>query len=277
MSEDGFLLRDFTQAHIPGALALSRQEHWPHRAEDWAMQLSLSSGIVALDGERVVGTALLTPFGSAGTSLNMIIVDAALRGLGLGRRLIGDRLSAAGARECRLVATEAGRPLYEKLGFRAAGTILQHQGHVLPAAMPAGVDWCGAERLPACAAMDRDATGFDRGSLLTLLFAQAQIAMCERDGKVTGFLALRPFGRGAVVGPVVAETAEDARALLTFAFAARPGAFLRVDTPEELGLSPWLTEQGLSPVDSGLAMRRNAAPVRPVHFHSFALASQALG
>jgi len=60
---DTLTLAPFSPGHLPGALALSQAERWPHRAEDWAQFLSLSQGVVALVDGQVAGTALLTRFG----------------------------------------------------------------------------------------------------------------------------------------------------------------------------------------------------------------------
>ena len=57
------------------AVSLSRQAQWPHRLEDWALVLAQSRGLAALDGERLVGTALATPFGADGATVNMVLVD----------------------------------------------------------------------------------------------------------------------------------------------------------------------------------------------------------
>ena len=71
---------------------LSRQAGWPHRLEDWQMALALSGGIVALDADgRVVGTVLVTPFRADCATINMVIVDEAMRGRGLGRKLMDAR------------------------------------------------------------------------------------------------------------------------------------------------------------------------------------------
>lgn len=91
---------------------------------------SLSEGQVALEGGRVVGTAFMTPFGRTCATLNTIIVDEAMRGRGLGRRLTTTALEQAGDRECRLTATADGLPLYEMLGFVATHDVRQHQGTV---------------------------------------------------------------------------------------------------------------------------------------------------
>ena len=49
--------------HSAGAWRLSQQAGWPHRPRTWALTLSVSNGVVALQGGTVVGTALATIFG----------------------------------------------------------------------------------------------------------------------------------------------------------------------------------------------------------------------
>ena len=118
-----------TPAHLDGAVALSRAEGWPHRPEDWALILGLSRGIAALDGDRLVGTAMATPFGPAGT-LGMIVVARDWRGRGLGRAMM-ERLMDGEARQWRLVATAEGLPLYAKLGFVETHRIVSTLKHSL--------------------------------------------------------------------------------------------------------------------------------------------------
>ncbi len=273
---DTLTFAPFSATHLDGALRLSREAAWPHRREDWRLLHQISHGVVALAGDVVVGTALATPFGAVGMA-NMIIVDARIRGRGLGRSLMERMMAGIDVPEWRLVATEDGLPLYEKLGFRETGRVLQHQGTVGPHAMPDGVDWADAADLPAIAALDRQATGADRSSLLTLLMAEGRIAVLRAGSALTGFAALRAFGRGEVVGPVITRDAAQAQRLLSFFFAQRSGSFLRVDTTAATGLSPWLTAQGLAHVGGGVAMRRSDAAAPSPSATVFALAAQALG
>ncbi|MGY2049721.1 GNAT family N-acetyltransferase [Methylobacterium sp. JK268] len=278
-------LSAFAAGHLDEAVALSRAAGWPHRREDWALVLSLSVGQVALDAGRVVGTAMMTPFGGTAT-INMVIVDEAMRGRGLGRRLMEAALAAAAGRDCRLVATRDGLPLYEKLGFRSVGEILQHQGHAAADTdgTAEGIAW---EAPPAAdlAVLDRAACGMEREGLLARLAAEGQVAVLRRSGAVAGFAVRRRFGRGEVIGPVVAPGPDEARALIAFAIAARPGVFLRVDTPAGTHLGPWLAERGLARAGGGIVMVRDGArppasaataPPSPPP-RTFALASQALG
>ncbi|UPG74733.1 GNAT family N-acetyltransferase (plasmid) [Roseomonas gilardii subsp. gilardii] len=285
MTPDAIELTDFGEAHLDGALALSREARWPHRREDWAMVLSLSQGIVALRDGAVVGTAMMTPFGTSAT-INLVIVATALRGHGLGRRLMDTAIGACGARVARLIATPDGLPLYRKLGFRETHEIRQHQGIVLAAAEASatGADrhgplWAEEADLAEIRTMDATALGMDRSALLSRIARDGRFAILRRDGKAAGYGAIRPFGRGEVAGPVVADSEASARAILRFLLDARPGAFLRVDTPAYPSLGPWLADRGLVEVDGGIAMRRGPEQPPPpaLPFQTFALASQALG
>lgn len=271
-------IQNFEPQHLDAAVELSRQAGWPHRREDWALVLSLSKGFVALESGRVVGTAMATLLGDTCASVNMVIVDETMRGRGLGRQLMNAALDAAENRECRLTATADGLPLYEKLGFAACGEVLQHQGIPVATDKPAGVAWAETIVLAELATLDAQAFGADRTALFTQLADRARFAVVKEQGVITGFVGLRAFGRGEVIGPVVAENAEIARDLIAFVLSERPGAFLRVDTTADTGLGPWLAEQGLGHVGGGIAMRRAKAEIpADKKLKTFALTSQALG
>ena len=279
MQQGEIELRDFGPDHIEGAVALSRQENWPHRPQDWQMALQLSSGAVSLDDHgRVTGTILVTPYGMDCAMINMVIVDRSVRGKGLGRRLMEQAFALAGNRPLRLVATTDGMPLYQKLGFVASGTVLQHQGKVAELGGPDGVEAAGTNDLPEIKALDRDAYGADREALIDALAERGQFAVIRRNGAIEAYAAIRPFGRGEVIGPVIAGSVADARALIGFFAAPRAGAFLRVDTGSGTGIAGWLEEIGLTHVGGGVTMDRppktGAEHARP---KVYALANQALG
>lgn len=268
----------FQPDHLDAAVELSRQAGWPHRKEDWALVLSLSKGFVAVENGRVVGTAMATLLGDTCATVNMVIVDESMRGRGLGRQLMKAAMDAAENRECRLVATADGLPLYEKMGFAACGEVLQHQGTPVETNRPQGVAWAETIDPAELAALDAQAFGADRTALFAVLAERARFALVQEQGVIRGFAALRAFGRGEVIGPVVAENAEIAKDLIAFLFSERPGAFLRVDTTADTGLAPWLTEHGLGHVGGGIAMRRPKAEISAdKKLKTFALTSQALG
>ena len=279
MQQGEIQIQAFGPDHIEGAVALSRQENWPHRPQDWQMALQLSSGAVALDDQgRVTGTILVTPYGAECAMINMVIVDRNVRGKGLGRRLMDQAIALAGDRPLRLVATTDGMPLYEKLGFVPSGTIRQHQGTVAALGAPDGVEAAGAGDLPDIKTLDRDAYGADREALIDALAERGQFAVIRHNRAIEAYAAIRPFGRGEVIGPVIAGNVEDAKALIRFFATSRPGAFLRVDTDSRTGIAGWLEEIGLAHVGGGVAMDRppknGAEQTRP---KVYALANQALG
>ena len=280
MTESTISLTPFRPEHLEGALRLSRQANWPHRLEDWQLALDLSTGFVALEAETatVVGTVLMTPYKRDVATINMVIVDETARGHGLGRKLMEAVIALAGSRTLRLIATRDGMPLYQKLGFWPAGTIVQHQGQALPVAAPAKVRPAEAHDIFGIIELDRSACGADRRDLLRALAKIGQLAVLDRGQGIAGFAALRAFGRGEVIGPVVAANAEDGKALIAYFMAQREGRFVRVDTADASQLGAWLADNGLVRVDEGIAMQRPVivrSTLTPLT--TFALASQAFG
>ncbi len=280
MTPKTFDFTSFQPSHIKGAHRLSMSEQWPHRPEDWRLLASLSSGVVMLDGQTVVATALVSDFGPVATA-GMILVDSRHRGRGFGRHVIDAamaELPSRNDREWRLIATEDGLPLYRKMGFAEYGHVSQHQGIVMPEnqdiPLPEPAD---VTRLDDIAAVDQAGTGMDRRPLLQEIFRQGQVFVNHRSGRVTGYAALRPFGFGEVLGPVIAASEADAKALIEPILASARGRFVRLDVPAEGALPAWLTRQGLPRVGGGLCMRKGAAPPTDERLASHALAAQALG
>jgi GNAT superfamily N-acetyltransferase len=274
---DTLTLSSFETTHLEGALKLSRAVSWPHRMEDWALLLSLSQGAVILDGEAVLATALVTPMGPVATA-NMIIVDAARRGTGLGRRVVEAAMARISPPEWRLTATQDGLPLYERMGFEACGEILQHQGIAKPLAgnlpMP---PLAGEADLAALTALDRAATGMERPNLFAALLAGGRIVVQREEGRVVAFAAQRRFGRGEVIGPVVARDLAEAQALIEPLIAACAGQFVRIDMDEDCGLASWVAARGLTLVGGGVKMRRGTIVEPTGPQKRFALAAQSLG
>ncbi|TIL37689.1 MAG: GNAT family N-acetyltransferase [Mesorhizobium sp.] len=280
MTIQQIILEEMTPGHLEGAVELSRQVNWPHRREDWELAQSVSRGIAALEEERVVATIMMTPYGDNAAAINMVIVDAAMRGRGLGRKMMEEALAKAGERTCCLTATQDGLPLYEKLGFVTTGEIVQHQGEALAVSAPAHVSWAESRDLARLEVLDREAFGHDRSALMERLFERAKFAVIRDEGDTQAFSAIRPFGRGLVVGPVVARNGAEAKALIDFLLAHHQGKFVRVDTDVSTDLAEWLTGRGLAHVGGGITMRRSMAThkeSKPAHHRTYALVSQALG
>lgn len=265
---------DVNEAH-----RLSQQEAWPHRLEDWQFLLAISKGVGALCDGKLVGTAVLTPYGDKAATCNMIIVDPAMRGLGLGRRLVERLLENAGDRECRLIATQAGLPLYEKLGFLANGDIRQYQGIVKAAETSPDVIEATLADLPELIALDTAAHGLDRSGLMHGLIKEEPFLLLRDQDGLLGFSSCRPFGRGFILGPLVARNDEVFQVLLNASIARHEGQFLRVDLTDAASSAVALVEAaGLTHVGGGVAMVRPGSETTEPSGDArvYALASQAL-
>ncbi|CCE04378.1 putative acetyltransferase [Bradyrhizobium sp. STM 3843] len=269
----------FGPEHLKGALALSQQAGWPHRIEDWQTALALSTGFAAVSrpGNDVIGTVLLTSYRDDAASISMVLVAKAMRGRGLGRKLMEAALALAGNRPLRLVATDDGLPLYQKLNFERTGVIAQHQGIARSSPLPAAIRPIMPAEIPTAIELDRVAFGADRADLISHLAKIGSFAVLDRAGAPAGFAVLRPFGRGEVIGPVVTKDVGDAKALIAHVLASCAGRFVRIDTDITTGLGPWLIDQGLDHVGGGVAMRRPVVARSAAPFTTFALANQALG
>ncbi|MCJ2182939.1 GNAT family N-acetyltransferase [Novosphingobium sp. 1949] len=262
------------------ALGLSQALHWPYRLEDWAFALELGHGLAVVRDGQLCGTALWWPYGDDVAAIGMIIVAEQAQRQGIGAALMGELLRQTAGR-CRVLnSTEEGYALYARLGFVPYGAVHQHQAVLGPAPEPAK-DWRirdpQAADWPILRALDRDASAMERDNLVGALAAVGAFQVIERAGAVCGYGCRRAWGRGWVIGPVVAPDAEAAQALIAALAQGLEGAFVRIDVPRASGLSPWLEAIGLPQVGAVTAMSLGPPPESRGEARLFALSNQSLG
>jgi GNAT superfamily N-acetyltransferase len=235
----GTEVRTLTDADVDEASAMIVDAGWTERR----VMLRFVAGhpacraFVAVEDDRIVGTAIGTVNGQAGW-IGVIFVDPAVRGRGLGSDLTDiaiEAVESAGCRTLVLTATELGRPIYERLGF-AVEVEYVTLGPPDGAAAPDG-RWPPRAFRPAdlgrIIELDRDATGEDRSHLLEALASPAT-TRCVMDGHgaVAGFRLRPPWGGGATIAaePEAAiALLDDARTRLA------PGATMRAGVPSSNG------------------------------------------
>ena len=272
--------RPMVMADIPSLHALSIGVQWPHRPEDWEMLIRLGHGVVAEDAiGRVVGSAMWWPMEPDFARIGMVITTPRLQEQGAARWLMQQIMRPIGARDMALTATREALRLYLSFGFKLGATVFQLQGNVTkaPAVVPGARPMTAAHEA-AVRALDAAALGAKRREVIDALLAVSTGTVVERDGKVVGFALCRRFGRGHVVGPVVAASERDALALVSPHVAAHAGQFLRLDTQEADGpVRDYLDACGLSLFDTGTSMTlgRERPPKGPARF--IGLASHSLG
>jgi GNAT superfamily N-acetyltransferase len=279
----GVRYRKMTADDLPAAHKLSLSALWPHRLEDWQFIHALGEGIVAEDDSSIIGTVMCWIHGADYASLGMIIVSPEHQRTGIGRELVSRILAQVGDRTVLLHATANGVKFCESIGFVQTGWIHQHQGSIFRAPfVPLGagerIRPIGPRDEPVLADMSKRAVGMSRATVLKHLMEVADIVAIDRYGELIGFAALRKFGLGYVIGPVVAPDAERAKALIAHWAGTHAGSFVRVDVPGSSGLSPWLTAMGLIQVEATVhAMARGEPPRPDPSITRYALLSQSLG
>ncbi|TPJ57253.1 GNAT family N-acetyltransferase [Mesorhizobium sp. B2-7-1] len=289
---DTFSMRigDIEDVELDRLHALSLSVGWPHRAEDWQFVRESGQGLVALDEiGRVLGSAMWFAHGTDFATVGMVITSPRLQTLGAAQWLMKRVFDKVVGRDLRLNATRAARRLYLSLDFQPEKTVYQCQGIVRAQTTVGQENTRGEVRslvendIPAVIALDAAGFGVRRAALIEKLFAHSAGYGLFKGDKLNAFALCRPFGRGHVVGPVVAESDADAVAIVRPHVADHAGSFLRIDTHMDNGeFAAFLSHSGMPVFDTVLTMSLGKhlsdfgidGAVAPV---TYALASQTLG
>ena len=287
-----FVLRigDVKDVELDHLHALSIAVGWPHRAEDWQFLRDTGQGVLALDEiGRVIGSTMWFPYGDDFAHIGMVITSPRLQTLGTAQWLMQRVFRETEGCNYRLNATRAAERLYLSLDFQPEKTVFQCQGTVRLSAGVSRKDANGvlrqlhAEDLRSVIDSDALAFGVSRERVVGALFAQSSGYGLFRDDELRAFSLGRTFGRGYLVGPVVAANDDDAIAVVRPHIVEHDGMFVRLDTHHERGgFADFLIENALSVDDTVLTMSRGKRladfmPDQPDPPVTYALASHTLG
>jgi GNAT superfamily N-acetyltransferase len=283
-------ISDIESANLDALHALSLSVGWPHRAEDWQIVREMGRGVAAHDAiGRVLGSAMWFDFAPDFATFGMVITSPRLQMLGSGHWMMEHILAQTGSRALGLNATRSAKRLYESLGFRAERIVYQCNGEaVSPPAVPlpprTRLRMLDQADLAEIAALDLAAYRADRMPVLARLLNVSKGLALVRDGRIVAFSLCRRFGRGHVIGPVVAKNDEEAIAVVRPHVADHAGSFLRIDTRQQTGAFPqFLAQSGLPVYDTVTSMSLRRAWLQEDGAQSgggpivYGLASQALG
>lgn len=257
---------------------------WPHRESDIDLLISLGRGHVALDEiGRPLGSAMYFPMGDDFATLGMMVTPPRLQAQGAGRALLRRIMQDCEGRDLRLNATRSGYRLYKSAGFVDVGTVWQHQGIVgpVPHVDPVpGVELAviAAEDRAAIAHMDAQAFGAGREPVLDGLLGVSTGLIATRAGQPCGFALVRRFGKGQVIGPLVADGEPLAMLIAATLMRQAQGSFVRIDTPcDGQALRRFLTGSGMVENDTVTEMRLGPQRRATQGLMTFGLAAHSLG
>ena len=208
-------IRPMTAADTIDAAELIVRGGWGDRREffAWAVGHAGTTPLVATIDGAIVGTGVGSVHGPVGW-VGTIFVDEALRGRGLGaeltRRVIAG-LEAAGCASLVLIATELGRPIYERLGFRVDGHYHMLSTAGLAADDPAAAEADGVrpvepDDLAELIELDARAIGEDRSGIVrSFAGAGRSVVATDAAGRIVASLVRPPWGAGALIAPDPAD------------------------------------------------------------------------
>lgn len=285
ISQINAMTRTMVASDLVYAHELTQKLKWPHTLEDWQDIHSLGTSLVMEVDGQVIGTACVVPQGDY-ASVGLIVIADEYQGNGFGKRMMNEIMATCPSDiHFYLTATEMGKPLYKKLGFSEYAVIEQYQ-NVIDAAnisvLKPGNDVllresCAAD-YPQLTQLMNQSTGMDRHQLANKIFdISDKILVLEQHKTLVGFAALRRFGRGWSIGPVIAENSQNALSLISHHLLNCNDKFVRLDIVVDQEISQQLLAWGLNKVDTVSQMVKGEKPVVITATRQFCLMTQAMG
>jgi GNAT superfamily N-acetyltransferase len=220
-------LRLMTVDDIPEGMRLKDLAGWNQTAADWERFLSVCpEGCFVAEREgRVIGTSTTIVYEGRFAWIGMVIVDAELRGRGIGTALLNRAIQYLDSRNIpcmKLDATPQGRVLYEKLGFVSEYNIERwmlrrepeggSRAGILPVDGGPGIVTAVEELLQ----LDREIFGADRSGLLGSLHEAAPdfTLLAGGGAEIEGYAFGRRGSLADHLGPWMARSENAAATLL---------------------------------------------------------------
>lgn len=219
------MIRRMDPEDMPAVMRLKQAAGWNQTEQDWANILALEPEgcwVYEHDGEVAASTTAIC-YGQDLAWIGMVLVLPSFRGRGYARMLMEHALQFLEQRQVvavRLDATDMGRPLYAKLGFRDESIIERWSAPAAGVAPQTPVPVESLESVASIAALDRKAFGADRTGVLERLRACFPGECIHLPG---GFAMQRPGSGAHFLGPCVAGSAATARGLIETLLARRVG------------------------------------------------------
>ncbi len=219
-------IRPMRPDDIDAGLELCRLAGWNQKVEDWRRMLALAPDGVFVDEQdgRVVATGSAISYDTRIGWIGMVLVHPEYRRRGIASAIMNrciDALRGRGIQSIKLDATDQGRPVYAKLGFRDERPIVRYVG--VPhrrAASPSAARPVADADWPQIARLDEQAFGADRIALLKHLAAEGPAIVLSEGDRLRACGFLRPGHHAAQLGPLVAEDEASAQAVAEALLAA---------------------------------------------------------
>jgi len=236
---------------LPFADAVRADAGWNQTLTDWnRFLLHQPEGcFIAEESGQPVGTATTWIHGPHLAWIGMVLVRTDARGHGIGTALLRYSirfLQERGIRGIRLDATPLGRPVYERLGFKAEWELHRWEHPNWPGSSIADKDrstelsrirpWrpTDTQAESPLLVLERLAFGTPRAQLIEALSQSSlrAVVLVEPTDTVAAFGMIRAGSRATYLGPAVAQDPASAEPLLESLLQSPTGTPLFWDIPE---------------------------------------------
>ncbi|GAJ98496.1 GNAT family N-acetyltransferase [Geomicrobium sp. JCM 19055] len=265
--------------HAKSIIQLSQAVGWSFDLADAKTLLSAGHAFGVIDDKNeLIATATAIHYDRRLASLGMVIVHPNHQKKSLGKRVTKACLQSLQTNQSMIcVATEAGFPLYKKLGFEPLHTVHKYTTNQVMAPKERIFRPFKKEDIKPIIELDAKATGSNRSDFLKKRFKQAEKVLVKYDanGQIIAYGVAIQGEHMRVIGPIVAKTQQDF-CMLVQELAVDAKTPIRIDVPTDryhdelvtigftIDATPWMMGYG-----------RSDSPYEE-NYH-YALAAQAYG
>ncbi|HHK5561993.1 TPA: GNAT family N-acetyltransferase [Bacillus thuringiensis] len=271
---------------IGDIVALSSYIGWDYNREE--IDTVFNSGIVyGVWNERkeLIASAAIILYGEALASIGMVIVHPDYKGRGIGRVITNSCMNSVSAQTpIMLIATDEGKPLYEKLGFRVVSYVSKYicNSYNVNDYCVGNEDYmvkyeeCDLEKIIK---IDENAFGTNRKVFLKKRIMQSEQCNVVKDKEqnVLGYGLSIQTPENKIIGPVVAKNNAMAMRIVHDLARGHNGK-LRMDVPE--GKNDFMKEleiAGFKKVNTPPIMMKNSNRLLKRNGELYSIAAQIFG
>ncbi|HFF3741796.1 GNAT family N-acetyltransferase [Bacillus cereus] len=275
-----------SKEQIGDIVALSSYIGWDYNREE--IDTVFNSGIVyGVWNERkeLIASAAIILYGEALASIGMVIVHPDYKGRGIGKVITNSCMSSVSAQTpIMLIATDEGKPLYEKLGFRVVSYVSKYicnsynANHKCAENEECMMVYKEGD-LEGIIKIDEGAFGTSRNEFLKQRIMQSEQCVVVKDTKedVVGYGISIQTPENKIIGPVVAKNNAMAMRIVHDLARGHNGK-LRMDVPE--GKNDFMKEleiAGFKKVNTPPIMMKNSGQLLKRNNELYSIAAQIFG